>query len=159
MTAPTSATSDPGRRSAAGRRDRRAGFTLLESVLALALIGLISALALPWALPDRSTAALRMKAFEIAALLRADRNAALRSGRPVATAIELEARRIASGASGAVIVLPESFDLRLESGRPNGFEFLPDGRASGGELTLARRQAALAIRVNRLTAAVEIGAP
>ena len=154
MIAPTSVTSEAPNQLA--RRDHCGGFSLMETVLALALIGLLAALVLPWVLPDQSSTSLRIRAFEIAALLRADRNAALRSGRPVATTIDLAKRRVFSGATGAALVLPDAFDLKLASTEPSGFHFFPDGRASGGELTIGRRDAALGVRVNRLTAAISI---
>lgn len=124
--------------------------------LALAMVGLITALALPRVLPNAGPTALRIKAFEIAALLRIDRNAALRTGRMVATAVDAGARRVRSGASGTTIVVPGSFAMQLATGVPNGFRFFPDGTSSGGELILARPDAGLAVRVNDLTAAVSI---
>lgn len=154
MTAPTSATSEdaPPRPP----RDGRAGFTLLEVTLALALIGLIAALSLPRVLPHASSTALRAKAFEIAALLRADRNAALRTGRTVATALDLPGRRLRSGASPASVALPGHLGLSLVAGLPNGFRFFPDGTSSGGELILGRPGGALSVRVDGWTAAVAI---
>lgn len=124
--------------------------------LALALVGLITALALPRVLPNAGASGMRIKAFEIAALLRVDRNAALRSGRTVATAVDAGARRVRSGASGATVVVPAAFALQLATGAPNGFRFFPDGTSSGGELILARPDAGLSVRVNDLTAAVSI---
>jgi len=133
--------------------------------LALALVGLIAGLALPRVLPNAGATALRIKALEIAALLRLDRNAALRTGRMVATAVDAPARRIRSGASGATILVPPSLGIRLAAG-PNGFQFFPDGTSSGGELFLGRSSAGkpdagrpdggLSVRVNDLTAAVSI---
>lgn len=134
----------------------RAGFTLLEMTLALAMIGLITALALPRIMTNAGPTALRMKAFEIAALLRTDRNAALRSGRVIVTAVDAGARRVRSGASGATIAVPPAFAMQLASGTASGFRFFPDGTSSGGELILARPDAGLSVRVNDLTAAVSI---
>ncbi len=111
-----------------------AGFTLLEITLVMALMGLITALALPRALPEGNSTALRIKAFEVAALLRSDRNAALRTGRIVATVVDLTARRVRSGASDAAVVLPDHYALRLVAALSNGIQFFPDGRFSGGEL-------------------------
>lgn len=124
--------------------------------LALAMIGLITALALPRIWPNAGATALRVKAFEIAALLRSDRNAALRSGRMVATAVDGGGRRVRSGASGAIIVVPPGFAVQLAAGVENGFRFFPNGTSSGGELILARPDAGLSVRVNDLTAAVSI---
>ena len=97
----------------ARRADPGAGFTLVEVTLALTLVGLLAALSLPRVLPDATSTALRLKTFEVAALLRADRNAALRTGQTTATEVDLAARRVRSGASGRWIVLPDSVAVRL----------------------------------------------
>ena len=160
--APTSATSEPWAPSvdrACVVRDARAGFTLFETTLALALIGFIAALSLPRVLPNASVTALRIKAFEVAALLRADRNAALRTGRTVATAVDLAGRRVLSGASAASVAVPVHLGLRLVAGAPNGFRFFSDGTSTGGELVLTGPGTALAVRVDGWTAAVAIAAP
>lgn len=149
-----------GRGESTGRDGSRsnpcAGFTLIEVSLALALIGLITALALPRVLPGTTSTDLRAKAFEIAALLRADRNAALRTGRPVATDVDLVARRVRSSISDHWIALPQSFTVRLATAISGGFRFYPDGTSSGGQLLLAMPDAELAIQVNEITAAVSI---
>ncbi len=136
--------------------EAQAGFTLVETTLALALIGLIAALALPQALPNAGPTALRAKAVEIAALLRVDRNAALRTGRTVTTAVDAGARRVRSGVSQATIDVPKAFALQLAAGVPGGFRFFPDGTSSGGELILARPDSGVLVRVNDLTAAVSV---
>ncbi|CAA9353885.1 MAG: hypothetical protein AVDCRST_MAG90-2803 [uncultured Microvirga sp.] len=140
-----------------GAGQSRAGFTLVETTLALALLGLITALALPRALPNASPTALRIKAVEIAALLRGDRNAALRTGRIVTTTVDAGARRVRSGVSDATVVVPGVFALQIAAGVPGGFRFFPNGTSSGGELILARPDGGLSVRVNDLTAAVSVG--
>lgn len=144
-----------------GRSGPRSGFTLLEVTLALALVGLVAGLALPRVLPNAGATALRIKALEIAALLRLDRNAALRTGRMVATAVDLPARRVRSGASGATIAVPATLGLRLATGASSSVRFFPDGTSSGGELfidrsTLGIPNASMSVRVNDLTAAVSV---
>ena len=146
--------------AATERSGPRSGFTLLEVTLALALIGLVTGLALPRVLPNAGATALRIKALEIAALLRLDRNAALRTGRIVATAVDLPARRVRSGASGATIAVPATLDLRLAAGTPSSVQFFPNGTSSGGELFIDRApgtsSASMAVRVNDQTAAVSV---
>lgn len=139
-----------------GSGEAQAGFTLVEATLALALIGLITALALPRALPNAGPTALRVKALEIAALLRVDRNAALRTGRMVTTAVDAVGRLVRSGASDATIIVPNAFALQLATGIPGVFRFFPDGTSSGGELILARPDSGVSVRVNDLTAAVSV---
>ena len=129
---------------------------MLEMLLALGIIGLIASLALPRIMPDAGSAALRFKAFEIAAMLRSDRNAALRTGNIIATSVDLAARRVRSGAAGGTVELPDNLSIRLSGPVSNGFRFAADGTSSGGELTMARRNTAVSVRVNRVTAAVTV---
>ncbi|HUG61222.1 MAG TPA: prepilin-type N-terminal cleavage/methylation domain-containing protein, partial [Methylomirabilota bacterium] len=77
MTAPTSPTND--------RRDRRGGFTLIELMMALAIMALIAGLALPRVYPGGGATTGRATAYAIAAILREDRNAALAGGSAVST--------------------------------------------------------------------------
>ena len=136
--------------------EHEAGFSLIEVTFALALIGLIAALSLPRVLPQSSATVLRSKAFEVAALLRADRNIALRTQRQVATLVDVSIRRVRSGASGASVSIPEFFVLRSSTGRGNMVYFYPNGTSSGGEVMLANANYTLAIRIDDHTAAIDI---
>ena len=127
MTRQTSSTTDPS-----PQRGARDGFALMELMLALALIALVAALALPRARPFDGGAALRSKAYETAALLRADRNAARRLNREVASTVDFGLRRIVSGATHDAVGLPEGVSMRLSAPDYAGFRFFPDGRSSGG---------------------------
>jgi general secretion pathway protein H len=132
-----------------------AGFTLLETALALAILGLIAALALPRAIPNSSTS-LRIKAFEIAALMRTDRNTALRTGRTVETIVNMAGRFLQSGASGSFVTLPDHLAIRLATQIPNDFRFYPNGTSSGGEIILGASSAAVSVHVDSLTSAISI---
>jgi general secretion pathway protein H len=146
MRAPTSPTP---------RSDPRAGFTLIEVSLALVVLALVAALALPAALPGRSATEIRIRAYAVAALLRADRTVAEAERRPVETAIDVVGRTVRSGVDGRWIGLPDDLALRWD-GR-NGFvRFTPDGRSSGGLLILGRGRAGYGVAINPATAAVRI---
>jgi general secretion pathway protein H len=132
-----------------------AGFTLLETALALAILGLIAALALPRAIPNSSTS-LRIKAFEIAALMRTDRNTALRTGRTVETIVNMAGRFLQSGANGSFVTLPDHLAIRLAGQIPNDFRFYPNGTSSGGEIILGASSAAVSVHVDSLTSAISI---
>ena len=132
-----------------------AGFTLLEAALALAVLGLIVALALPRALPNSSTS-LRIKAFEIAAPMRTDRNTALRTGHTVETIVNLAGRFLQSGASGSFVTLPDHLAIRLTTQIPNDFRFYPNGTSSGGEIILGGSSATVSVHVDSLTSAISI---
>ncbi len=127
-------------------------------MLALALMALLAALALPKARPFDGGAALRAKAYEVAALLRADRDAARSGFREVATVVDFDRRRVASGSRAATVFMPDGVSMRLKADMFAGFRFFPDGRSSGGELALGAGRRGLVLRVDRLTSAVEIRA-
>ena len=76
----------------------QAGLSLLEVVCALAIVAALAALALPRLPLGTSRQRLQAYAIETAALLKADRAAALRRGTPVATVV----MRRASPPSGAI---------------------------------------------------------
>ena len=72
----------------------------------LAIIGLLAALVLP-AIP-RATSQERLAGYavEVAALLKGDRNAAIRSHAQVATSLDAERRIVISGATASVVEIP-----------------------------------------------------
>jgi general secretion pathway protein H len=96
----------------AERSDER-GFALIEILCVLAIIGLLAAIILPAIPRATSRAKLESYAVETAALLKADRTAALRRQIRVKTVVDAEARSIRSGVTGRTIRLPG--DVTLEA--------------------------------------------
>jgi general secretion pathway protein H len=139
-------------------RDRAGGFVLLELILALTIVSLLAALALPFARPFDGTARLRLKAQEIAVLLRRDRDAALRGQRPVSAQVDLARRSVRSGAANGEVAVPEAYALRASAAALQGIRFAPDGRTSGGEIFLSSLTGGglVAVRVDDLTGAVTV---
>ena len=143
---------------------RRAdGFTLIEVVCVLAIIAILAGLALP-AMP-RSTSSARLEAYalEVAALLMADRNAAIRHHTQVATVLDAGKRAVRSGSGGGHLQLPRdvAFDALLAetcNGRPAGstISFFPSGMSCGGTVELRRGSIGFQIRVNWLTGGTEV---
>jgi general secretion pathway protein H len=136
---------------------------LLEMVCALAIVGLMAAVLLP-AIP-RQTSRTRLEAYaiETAALLKADRNAAIRRRLDVTTQVDAPSRSLRSGASGQTVRVPE--DVRFETLLPRNCDnrpvvasisFFASGMSCGGVIVLARLDAGYEIRVNWLTGRIEI---
>jgi len=140
-----------------------AGFTLLEMVCALAIVGLMAAVLLPAIPRQTSRARLEAYAIETAALLKADRNAAIRRRLDVTTQVDAPSRSLRSGASGQTVRVPE--DVRFETLLPRNCDnrpvvasisFFASGMSCGGVIVLARLDAGYEIRVNWLTGRIEV---
>lgn len=139
------------------------GFTLLETICVLAIIAMLAAIALPAFPRGTSRSKLEAYAVETAALLKADRNAAIRRGVAVATDLSAISRTIRSGATGRLVQLPQDvgFNAVLASQcdrRAAGttIRFLPSGMSCGGTIYLSRLGTTLEVRVTWLTGGVEI---
>ena len=136
---------------------------MLEVVCVLALVAILAAIVVP-ALP-RGTSRARLESFavEAAAMLKADRNAAIRNRVQVATEIDAPLRVVRSGATGRVIRLPADvrFDAILAArcnNRPAGptIRFFASGMSCGGTIALTRLGVGYQVRVNWLTGGVEV---
>jgi general secretion pathway protein H len=139
------------------------GFALIEMLCVLAIIGLLAAIILP-AIPRATTRAkLESYAVQTAALLKADRNAALRRQVQVTTQIDAEARSIRSGVTGRVIKLPGDVSLNAmlasrcaDRNAGSSIDFFPSGMSCGGVIAMARPGMGFEVRVNWLTGGVDI---
>jgi general secretion pathway protein H len=139
------------------------GFTLIEVVCVLAIIALLASILLPQIPRGTSRSRLEAYALEIATVLTADRNAAIRHRAAIATEIDAIGRSVRSGASARTIRVPTDvqFDAALAS-RCNQREagstivFFASGMSCGGVIALTRLSVGYQIRVNWLTGGVEI---
>jgi general secretion pathway protein H len=142
---------------------REAGFTLIEAIAVIAIVALLAGLALPMRPQGTTRPQLEAYALRIAALLKADRNAAIRERARVETRLSATAREVVSGAGAGEVRLPADvdFDAILAetcAGRENAaaIDFLPSGMSCGGTLALARPGVAYKVRVNWLTGGVDV---
>jgi general secretion pathway protein H len=139
------------------------GFTLLEIVCVIAMLAILAAIVLPAIPRGTSTTKLQSYATETAALLKADRNAAVRRRTDITATIDPASRTVRSGSSGRSILIPAdvTFDAKLAArcnDRPAGptIRFFASGMSCGGAIKLARPGVGFEIRVNWLTGGVEI---
>lgn len=136
---------------------------MLEMVCVLAVIAMLAAIVLP-ALPGgTSRPRLEAYALETAALLKADRNAALRHGKEVATQVDAPHRTVRSGATNRRVRVPSdvSFEATLASrcnGKPSAgaIRHLASGMSCGGVIALKRQGAGYEVRVNWLTGGIDV---
>ena len=153
--------------SPTGRNDGRAeaGFTLVEVICVITILAILAAIMMP-ALP-RGTSRAELKSYAVAtaALLKADRDAALRRFTAVGTEVDAKSRIIRSGATGRVVRIPQdvAFDTLLaavcnKNAVGSAIRFFPSGMSCGGVIALTRLDYGYEIRVNWLTGGVEIAA-
>jgi len=151
-----------GQETATRRDGGTGGYAMIEVVVAMAVVGLVVSLVLPFIAREPGPGALEAKAYEIAALLRDDRNAALNARREVVSQIDLARRIAVAGSQNRAVRVPDSVDIHLlQSGREaraggdlGGIRFYPDGTASGGVITLYRNGYGFQITVNWATSRV-----
>jgi general secretion pathway protein H len=143
--------------------DAQAGFTLIEVICVLAIVGLLAALILP-AIP-RGTSQPRLAGYavEVAALLKGDRNAAIRTRGHVATSLDAVRRIVISGATASIVQLPVDVTFEALLAKRCGdrrvgttIDFFPSGVSCGGVIAIARQGVGYQIRVNWLTGGVEV---
>ncbi len=141
-----------------GRQNPDAGFTLLEMVIVLAVLGLLLGLVLTRG-PMRSQR-LEMDAAvrDIAGALRLARSTAIAENHPVTLNVD-GVRGSIQIDNGQVRTLPNALSLRAVSesgGAVPGIRFAPDGSSSGGRIEVFAPGRQMQIRVNWLTGRVKI---
>jgi general secretion pathway protein H len=143
--------------------DKEDGFTLLEVVCVIAILALVTGIAVPMLPHGTSPSRLESYAIATAALLKADRAAAIRRRGPATTEVDATSRTVRSGSTGRAVEVPAdvTFDSllsarcdRLPAG--HAIYFFSSGMSCGGVITLTRAGIGYEIRVNWLTGGVDI---
>jgi general secretion pathway protein H len=134
----------------AERCSRISGFTLLELLVVLTILGVAVAMTMPLFGKRGSGAELRAKAGEIRVALRKARAIAIAEGRPVTfrTAVggywvDRQYHRLAAANSGSA--------LRLDSTGQGRIAFFPSGGSSGGRVVLRGADGRRQIDVDAVT--------
>jgi general secretion pathway protein H len=145
----------------AGTDDR--GFSLIELVLVLVLLGVSSLIVIPNVNRGMRAQQLRKTAREFAAVARNLRSRALDSGIPQQLVIDAEENRYLPGRRGEVRLPPSVRFAAIEGGealdrRSRRFLFFPNGSALPGrvEFSLGKASSGYSIRFEPLTGRVEV---
>jgi general secretion pathway protein H len=142
---------------------RQDGFTLLEMVAVVAVIAMLAAILLPSVPRATSRPRLEGYAIETAALLKADRTAALWRRTQVTAQVDAPARTIRSGSTGRIVQVPDDVSFRAmlpitcnERPARATISFFATGASCGGTIALSRLGASFEVRVNWLTGGIEV---
>jgi len=150
-------------RRTAAARGRNPGFTLLELLVALAILAAAAALTLP-AISGGDGVRVEAASRTLAAALRETRSTAMAYSRPSAFTLDLARRTFRAGKQAAPRSLPGELSFTLDTARSElasdqvgSIRFFPDGSSTGGRITISARGAGPAfVDVDWLTGRVRI---
>ncbi len=156
--------SPPLRKDAGFTLPREAGFTLIEMIVVLAVLGLVAGLVLARGAPRSAGLEMRAATGAVAQAMRVARTEAIMSNRPVTVVFDPRAGTLRVGArtprslpAGTAITVVTTADLvGAGAGAPAGIAFQPDGSSSGGRVELARGARHARVGVDWLTGRVTV---
>lgn len=144
-------------------RARAAGFTLLEMLVVLMIMGLVAALTIPTFGTGVSSTALKGAARDVAAGLRLARGQAITQRAEAALELDVAARSFRVPPDPRVHSLPSGIELKLFTAQRDlvneqvgAVRFYPDGGSDGGRITLAAGERKFDVDVDWLTGRIAI---
>jgi general secretion pathway protein H len=144
------------------RRRRVRGLTLIEILIVLAIIALVTAIALPM-VTGTSNAEMRSAARQLASGLRLARSEAVSQRRETFLVIDLAGRRFKVDRNAREYPLPKNMELKLFTAQKDlvddkvgSIRFYPDGGSNGGRITLGSGDRKYEVDVDWLTGRVAI---
>ena len=144
------------------RRER--GFTLLEIIVVLVIVGLAMTLVLPMVGRGASSADLKASARSLAAGLRTAQSTAMSTRRDALLTVDVDSRLFTFSGEPRSHKLPDGVDLKLytaqaevETERKGSIRFYPDGSSTGGRITVSSGERKFLVDVDWLTGRVSIG--
>ena len=137
-----------------------AGFTLIEVLVVLVILGLTVALVLARGPARNAGLEARAAASEVAQTLRLGRSRAIANDRPTTITLDLSSHWLTlDGARRAVLPPALALAARMADGshpRRPVFEFASDGSATGGTIFLGSADRRILVTVDWLTGRVDV---
>ena len=151
-------------RLASRLRGNDSGFTILEVVVVLVLVGIIYTLMLAVPMRGASVSDLKAAARTLASGLRQAQTTAMVTRRDAVLSLDLDAREYVMPGDTEARKLPDGIDLKLytaqsevTSERKGAIRFYPDGSSTGGRITVSAGERKYLVDVDWLTGRVSIG--
>ncbi len=144
-------------------RNRDSGYTLIELLVVLAILGLITAVAMPSFSTALPGAKLKAAARDLGAELRFARARAIAGNRETLLTVDLTNRRYQVPGAGKSRALPDGIELVMRTAQSEivgaeraSIRFFPDGGSTGGRFTLSQGARGYLVGVDWLTGRITI---